>query len=106
MPAVAEVNITKGCFIRDYDEAHLARHPDQVVDWIRMDISTDDFGETIVYLDVFTAHHGSAPRAGPGGNVLVQTLVLSQHNGQSRFRVDCGRGRRQPLNDAGSSAPL
>lgn len=103
-PAVSAANITKGCFLRDYDAAHLAKHPAQVVDWIRMDIFADEYGETVAYLDVFTANQGHARRDGLGGQVLSQALFCwEKQDGQTGCSVECDGGTAFITRDDGNT---
>jgi len=41
-PACAGSGLAPGCFTRDYDKAHLAKHPDQLVTSMRLLVTDDD----------------------------------------------------------------
>ena len=48
------------CFIRSYDNAHLAKHPDQLVTSITVSISPLSPGGTTPILNVFTSFRGDS----------------------------------------------
>lgn len=101
-PALAEVALREGCYIRDYSDAHLAAHPDQVVDWIRVRISHNaQYGDTYAGLDVLFADQGHVAGTDIAGQVLDQGLVCFEDGGGVGCAVDCDGGSFRVLkNDA------
>lgn len=82
-----------GCYARDYDEAHLAAHPDQVVRSIRLDFRHDEkCDQDWVAIAAIMADQGHARRDGHGGRHFDQSA--SCHHGDNGFAcsVDCDGG--------------
>lgn len=80
-----------GCFMRDYSDAHLAKHPAQVVDEIAL--SVRQAGEFINgTLWVLTARQGHVAHSGLGGRLLKQQLLCWKEMGTMNCFVECDGG--------------
>ena len=81
-----------GCFLRDYSDAHLARHPDQVADRMVMRVAVQSTGTTVADLWVTLANQGHVRRSGRGGHRLWQFLVCWSEGGRALCGVECDGG--------------
>lgn len=72
-PLVAETTPT-GCFAREYSQAHLASHPEQVVEamWLQILDGSGDSRYPTFWIAVVMAHQGHALRNGLGGTFLEE----------------------------------
>jgi len=91
-PVSAGPKITNGCFMRDYSAAHLAKNPNQVVDWIRLKVFQDAYDDTVADLDVIFADQGHAAGSEFAGRVTGQVLHCWESNGAVGCSVDCDGG--------------
>ena len=89
---LAEANLTQGCFLRDYSDAHLAKHPKQIVDWIRLKVFKDQYNQTVADMDVYMAHQGHVVQSGHAGQVLAAVLHCWESQGRVGCGVDCDGG--------------
>ncbi len=89
---VAAQGLPPGCYVRDYSAAHLAKHPAQVVGWIRLKVFKDAYGDTVADLDAAVADQGHAAGSGLGGQVLGQALHCWESGGQTGCSVECDGG--------------
>ena len=104
--AFAQAPITQGCFLRDYSDAHLASHPKQVVDWIRVKIHKDQYDQTVADVDAYIANQGHALASGLGGQVLAGALHCWQSGGDIGCSVDCDGGTFYVIKDDGQTLTL
>ena len=83
-----------GCFVRDYDAAHLSSHPEQGVSAMRLQIGEPGAnGEAPAQLRVVLADQGRARTEGLGGQSLTQALVCKDWGEGSACGVECDGGR-------------
>ena len=95
-PALAE---PEGCYHRTYDAAHLAAHPEQVVEAISMNFTRDQYGLN-VGLDVIAADGGHVGALGLGGQHFDQSLFCYQDDPVA-CAVDCDGGSFTVIREAG-----
>ncbi|MCP3971522.1 MAG: hypothetical protein GY717_14635 [Rhodobacteraceae bacterium] len=81
-----------GCYHRDYTDAHLAKHPNQVVDWITMIVEHDQYGHDVARMRVYTANQGHVRRSGHGHRVFDQFLFCWDDGRRARCGVECDGG--------------
>lgn len=74
-----------GCFARDYDAVHLAAHPAQVVERLRLNFYRlpGSAPDSLIYVDVMArmAHQGHAARDGLGGQRMTETGFCNRPTG-------------------------
>lgn len=84
---------TYGCFSRDYSAAHLAKHPAQIVDTIRLKLMNQpEYDAWIGLMDVKTANQGHVRRSGHGGQTFSQFLICWEDGGKRGCSVECDGG--------------
>lgn len=93
MLAPGVVAAFEGCYVRDYSDAHLAKHPAQVVDRITLDLYRQATGEVVAEMWVVTARQGHAARAGEGGKRFSQFLICWDDAGRPVCGVECDGGK-------------
>lgn len=73
--SIAAQSIPTGCFARDYSQAHLASHPDQVVEsmWLQIIDNSAEGLEPSFTITALMADQGHAGRDGLGGMVLSES---------------------------------
>lgn len=86
-------DLRPGCYYRDYSAQHLAAHPDQVVDWIKMVVEKDSYGDTVARMLVASANQGHAKLNTRGGRLFEQWLFCYKENGRTACAADCDGGR-------------
>ena len=93
---------TFGCFTRDYSDDHLAKHPEQIVDQIRLKLKRQpEYGEWIGLLDVKTANQGHVRTGGHGGEYFSQFLICWENGGTRGCSVECDGGSFDITKDDG-----
>ncbi len=92
-----------GCYHRDYTDAHLASHPDQIVDWISMIVEKDAQGYTVARMLVATANQGYVRATKQGGQLFKQWLGCWQDGARAFCAVDCDGGNFTVTRDTGTS---
>ncbi len=95
-----------GCYARDYDAAHLAAHPDQVVDRITLRVYRDQHGQHVAGLQVLTANQGHVAMSGNGGQVFDQWLVCWEESGTQFCGVECDGGSFQVTRYTGEALTI
>lgn len=95
--------IREGCYHRDYSDAHLAKHPEQVVDWMTMIVERDGQGNSVARMLVAAANQGHARRAGLGNRLFRQWLFCWDENGRATCGVECDGGTFTVTRDTGNS---
>ncbi|QGX99043.1 hypothetical protein EI983_12490 [Roseovarius faecimaris] len=94
--ATAQEGPTPGCYTREYSQAHLDAHPDQVARAVYLLIQDQthyDTTDRYAYLVVDFAEQGHVKRAGLGAQRLDQSLVCwKDSNGIRGCSVDCDGG--------------
>lgn len=90
--SVSAQDITRGCFERDYSSDHLASHPMQVVDDIKLRVYDDDYGNVIAEMLVLTADQGHVTQSGLGGQSFWQFLLCWDNGGLGGCAVECDGG--------------
>ncbi|MDU8929993.1 hypothetical protein RXV86_21620 [Alisedimentitalea sp. MJ-SS2] len=112
-PAIAEP--TLGCFARDYSDAHLAAHPDQIVDRIWLEFfkyppEVFDGDDPYASVRTLTANQGHVARDGFGGQVFDGGMFCypDQRRGGDAWNcsVDCDGGWFQIIRDDGEVLEL
>ena len=100
-PAAGQ-DVPRGCFARMYSAAHLAAHPDQVVDWITVNFLPDSYnpGQTVAQIRARMADQGHAGRQGIGGMVLSE--VASNWMQPLTFGVFCDGGAFEVIRHDGA----
>jgi hypothetical protein len=89
------------CYARDYDTAHLASHPDQVVSAMRLRIEAPGAnGEALAELRVVLADQGHARAEGMDGRTLTQALVCKDWGDGPACGVECDGGLFSVAEDA------
>ena len=78
--------------MRDYSAAHLAQHPNQIVDWIRLKVFQDAYDGTVADLDVLFANQGHVAGSGFDGRIVGQALHCWESGGETGCSVDCDGG--------------
>jgi hypothetical protein len=91
VPASAQ-GMPQGCWARDYDAAHLAANPGQVVRSMRLDFGRDPDLGPVARLEVVLADQGHAGRAGLGGAWMAQGLMCFEDAGRATCVVECDGG--------------
>jgi len=91
----------QGCFVRDYTDAHLARHPDQIVDRIALRIRKDDYGDIVADMRVLLARQGHVARSGHGGQSMEQFLFCWTEGKKTGCSVECDGGHFTITRDTG-----
>lgn len=85
-----------GCYARSYDAAHMAAHPDQVVEALRMrifDQTHDGYTNRFATLYVDFANQGHVRRDGHGAQLLDQYLICyTDSEGRPGCAVECDGG--------------
>ena len=99
-------DLPAGCYHRDYSDGHLASHPNQVVDWMRMLVGQDVYGNKTVSMEVGFANQGHAGRSGHGGWAFDQYLSCWDDDGRTGCSVDCDGGAFTVTNLTGSSVTI
>ncbi len=90
-----------GCYVRNYDAAHLASHTEQVVSAMRLRIGEPGAnGEAPAQLRVVLADQGRARTEGHGGQSLTQALVCKDWGEGPACGVECDGGLVSVLEDA------
>jgi len=102
LPALGQEGPSPGCYMRDYSDAHLARHPDQVVDWIKMRVMDDDFGNRTAVIRAKFAHQGHVMRSGHGGRIMDNYMICWRSGGTAFCGVECDGGTIEFLRDDAS----
>jgi len=93
-----------GCYHRDYTDAHLRKHPKQIVDWITMIVERDQYGQDAARMMVFTANQGHVQNSGQGHQVFTQFLFcFDEAGGKARCSVECDGGGFVVTRDTGKS---
>ncbi|MFY0623234.1 MAG: hypothetical protein JXQ89_16235 [Pelagimonas sp.] len=93
-PQMAQAGeIWPGCYERVYSDAHLAKHPKQVVKVIRLQVGewlsdTDRAGK----MQVIPANQGHVRGTGLAGQSLSQFLLCSQRGDTPVCQVECDGG--------------
>jgi hypothetical protein len=90
----AQVPGPEACFVRSYDAAHLARHPGQGVQGLRLwffDAMRGDPESRSVRIEAVLADQGQARADGVGGMTLRQTAFCTDEAGGRCF-VECDGG--------------
>ncbi len=96
-----------GCFTRDYSDAHLAKHPAQIVNSIRLKLMKQpQYGEWIGLMDVKTANQGHVQRSGHGGQTFTQFLICWDQGGKRGCSVECDGGSFDITRDDGKVLDL
>jgi hypothetical protein len=93
-PAWAQVPGPDACFVRSYDDAHLARNPGQGVRALRLwfhDAMRGDPETRSVIVEAVMADQGQARADGVGGMTLRQTAFCTDEGGGTCF-VECDGG--------------
>lgn len=90
-PASAQ-GMPQGCWARDYDSAHLAANPAQVVQAMRLFFGKDPDLGPVARLEVILAGQGHAGRAGLGGEQMAQGLMCFDDAGRTTCVVECDGG--------------
>ena len=85
-------DITRGCFERDYTAEHLASHPLQVVDDIKLRFYDDEYGNVLAEMLVLTANQGHVAKDGLGGQTFWQFLLCWDNGGLGGCSVECDGG--------------
>lgn len=94
LPIQAQTAHLEGCFSRDYSDAHLASHPQQVVDQITVGF-IEMTALPIAIMTVLTADQGLVYDNGLGGQVFEQILICNARpdlSGGWRCSVECDAG--------------
>jgi hypothetical protein len=90
-----------GCYARDYDAAHLASHPEQVVSTMRLRIGEPGAdGEAPAELRVVLSGQGRALSEGFSGRALTQALVCKDWGDGPACGVECDGGLFAVAEDA------
>lgn len=107
----AEGGPQHGCYARDYTDAHLANHPDQIVDrmviyagpaWYTRSQGGDDERPTWMKLALWTADQGHVRENGQGGQRFDQALVCGENEkGHLYCAVECDGGSMNFQRDDG-----
>jgi len=92
-----------GCYQRDYTQAHLSSHPDQIVDQITLLIRKDDYGETVASMRVLTANQGHVALSGHGNQLFDQFLICWADGARTGCSVECDGGRFEVTRDTGKA---
>jgi hypothetical protein len=84
--------VPQGCFARDYDAAHLAAHPEQVVDWITIRFAPWHHADAthVAYIRAGTANQGHAGDRGLGGRQFSDGALNWME--PLRFGIECDGG--------------
>ncbi len=94
--AAAQDGPTPGCYTREYTQAHLDAHPDQVTRSLTMMIHDQQDGEYMTrfaYLVVDFANQGHVKRDGHGAQTLDQQLIcFNTRDGKQGCGVECDGG--------------
>ena len=92
VPVVADP-IPMGCFERTYDAAHIASHPNQIVDWVRLEISENDTFDVIdAFLEARFSNQGRVKGTKSAGKILDQLLSCQEFGSGPGCAVDCDGG--------------
>ena len=85
-----------GCYVREYSQSHLDKHPDQVARNIYLLIQDQDlvgFPERYAYMVVDFANQGHIAANGHGAQRLDNSFVCFQlGNGRKGCALDCDNG--------------
>lgn len=100
LPAHA-VEITNGCFERNYTAAHLAKQPAQIVQAMRLWIHVNDYDETIADMTVEFANQGRIRGSASAGQIMQQSLHCWQDGSAVGCSVDCDGGWFTVTRDSG-----
>lgn len=94
--AHAQEGPTPGCYAREYSQAHLDAHPDQVARALYMlihDSTYEDSTDRFAYLVVDFVNQGHVKRADLGAQRLDQSLVCyTDSEGRQGCSVECDGG--------------
>ncbi|MCU0906929.1 MAG: hypothetical protein MUF73_05645 [Rhodobacteraceae bacterium] len=104
-PASAQ-GMPQGCWARDYDAAHLAANPDQVVRAMRLSFGKDPENGPVAWLEVTLADQGHAGREGLGGVLLQQGLLCRADGGRPTCVVECDGGSFEVVAQAGGQIDI
>ena len=100
LPAGA-VEISKGCFERNYSAAHLAKQPAQIVEAIRLWIYVNDYQETIADMTVQFGDRGRIRGTASAGQIMQQSLFCWQDSAAVGCSVECDGGWFNVTRDTG-----
>ena len=81
-----------GCYMRDYSEAHLAKHPTQIVDWMTLWVYEDEDRDTMANMTVGFARQGNVRGTVFAGETVSQALVCFDMDGVPGCGVECDGG--------------
>jgi len=81
-----------GCYMRDYSDAHLAKHPEQIVDRMVVQIARQATGTVVADIWVTLADQGHVRTSAMGHHRVSQVLVCWSDNGRARCGVECDGG--------------
>lgn len=91
----ASAQLTEGCYVREYSDAHLASHPTQHIKTLKIIVQTegaiDSDGEH-VSVWALMANQGQAQRLGIGGQALHQSSFCGDYDGKLGCAVECDGG--------------
>ncbi|MFK7940884.1 MAG: hypothetical protein AB8B82_15995 [Roseovarius sp.] len=94
--ATAQEGPTPGCYTRDYTQAHLDKHPDQVARALTMwihDQQDGEFTNRFAYLVVDFANQGHVKRDGHAAQRLDQSLICWKGSDRRKgCSVECDGG--------------
>lgn len=89
--AMAKPLLPLGCYVRNYDAAHLAAHPAQIVQRFFLAIRYDaEYDTTSMPLAVTMADQGRARTEGFGGQSFDQSLYCFESGEGDGHRLLCG----------------
>lgn len=92
-PVSAE--LTEGCYVREYSDAHLASHLTQHIRTLKVIVQTDgaiDSDGEYVSVWARLANQGQARLRGIGGQVLHQSAFCGDYDGTLGCAVECDGG--------------
>ncbi|MEX3014303.1 hypothetical protein [Gymnodinialimonas hymeniacidonis] len=91
-PAAAQT-VPEGCFVREYDAAHLAAHPNQFVERLALNFDPEPHATSRITEVVIIADMASQGRALTGGFAgLRMTEIGGNFAGPLQFGVECDGG--------------
>ncbi|MCP4818056.1 MAG: hypothetical protein GY883_02630 [Shimia sp.] len=95
-----------GCYTRDYSDAHLAKYPRQIVDWMTLWVHEDEDGHPMASMTVGFADQGHVAGTAFGGQMASQFLVCLDIEGVPACGVECDGGYFTVVKDSADSMTI
>ena len=92
-----------GCYQRIYSDAHLAKHPAQIVQAIQLKVYNSQYNTVWGDLRVRFADQGRVRGTRSAGALLKQSLICFTDGGPGTCQVECDGGRFDVVKQTSSS---